>query len=488
MSRPISGAPSLALLTDLYELSMAYGYWRADKERDEAVFHMFFRSNPFGGGYAIAAGLEPAIEYLDGLRFTEADVAYLRTLTGNDGKALFPDDFLAFLLQLEFTCDIDAIPEGTVVFPQEPLVRVTGPLIQAQIVESALLNLINFQTLVATKASRVVLAAKGDPVIDFGLRRAQGIDGSLGATRAAYIGGVTATSNVLAGAMFGLPVRGTHAHSWVMSFDSEREAFETYARVMPNNCVLLVDTYDTLQGVANAIEAGRQLRARGHDLAGVRLDSGDLAYLSIEARRMLDAAGFEQASIVASNDLDENIIFSLKDQGARIDVWGVGTNLITAFDQPALGGVYKLSAIKRPGGEWEPRVKVSDQSIKTSNPGVLQVRRFLSGGQAAGDMIYNIAAGEPGPVMIDPLDLTRRKSFGEGVTHSDLLVPVYRRGQRVYDPPPLAEVRAHRERQMALFHGGIKRFVNPHRYPVGLEQQLFDLKTQLVLNARGVAA
>ena len=488
MPQDDSGAPSLTLLTDLYQLTMAYGYWRAGKVDDEAVFHMYYRSNPFGGGYAIAAGLEPAIEYLDALRFTSADVAYLRTLTGNDGKRLFPEDFLEFLLRLEFGCDIDAIPEGTVVFPQQPLVRVTGPLIQAQIVESALLNLINFQTLIATKASRVVLAAQGDPVIDFGLRRAQGIDGSLGATRAAYIGGVTATSNVLAGAKFGLPVRGTHAHSWVMSFDSEREAFETYARFMPNNVVLLVDTYDTIEGVRNAIETGRQLRERGHELAGVRLDSGDLAYLSIEARRLLDEAGFEKSSIVASNDLDENIIVSLKDQGARINVWGVGTKLVTAFDQPALGGVYKLSAIRTPGGEWQPRVKVSEQSIKTSNPGVLQVRRFTKEGEAVGDMIYNLAAGEPGHVMIDPLDLTRRKAFDEGFEHADLLVPVYRRGSRVYDPPPLAGVRAHRERQMSLFHDGIKRFVNPHRYPVGLEQQLFDLKTQLVLAARGVAA
>ena len=480
---------SLTLLTDLYQLTMAYGYWRSNKVDEEAVFHLFYRSNPFGGGYAIAAGLEPAIEYLDGLKFTEADVAYLRTLEGNDGTGLFPDDFLDFLRRLDLRCDVDAVPEGTVVFPQEPLVRVTGPLIQAQIVESALLNLINFQTLIATKASRVVLAAKGDPVVDFGLRRAQGIDGSLAATRAAYIGGCAATSNVLAGAKFGLPVRGTHAHSWVMSFDGEREAFETYARYMPHNCVLLVDTYDTLDGVANAIEVAKKLRAQGHELAGVRLDSGDLAYLSIEARRMLDAAGFEKAAIVASNDLDENIIVSLKDQGARINVWGVGTKLVTAYDQPALGGVYKLSAIRRRGGEWEPRVKVSEQTIKTSNPGVLQVRRFVKDGEAVGDMIYDVSQGiPPTDVMVDPLDLTRRKHFEEGLSCTDLLVPVYRGGKRIYEPPPLADVRVHREQQMALFHPGIKRFVNPHRYPVGLEQRLFDLKTRLVLEARGVAA
>jgi nicotinate phosphoribosyltransferase len=454
---------SLSLLTDLYQLTMAYGYWSAGKIDEEAVFHLFFRSNPFDGGYAIAAGLEPAIEYLDGLRFTDADVAYLETLNGNDGKRLFPGEFLDFLLRLELTCDVDAIPEGTVVFPQEPLVRVTGSLIQAQIVESALLNLINFQTLIATKASRIVLAAEGDAVIDFGLRRAQGIDGSLGATRAAYIGGVAATSNVLAGARFGMPVRGTHAHSWVMSFDSEAEAFEAYARVLPNNCLLLVDTYDTLEGVTYAIEAGRKLRERGHELAGIRLDSGDLASLSIEARRMLDDAGFANASIVASNDLDEHLIAGLKEQGATINVWGVGTKLITGWDQPALGGVYKLGAVRRPGGEWEPRVKVSDQPIKTTNPGMLQVRRFTNGAEPVRDVICDVSSGSE--------------------EHDGLLVPVYRGGKRVYDPPPLTEIRAHRERQMAMFPPGIKRFSEPDRYPVELEPALFELKTRLIREA-----
>ena len=479
---------SLALLTDLYELTMAYGYWRAGKESHEAAFHLFFRENPFEGGYAVCAGLEPAIEYLENLRFTAEDLDDLRAIRGNDGGRLFPDEFLEHLGNLRLTCDVDAIPEGTVVFPHEPLVRVRGPIAEAQIVESALLNLINFQTLIATKATRVVLAANGDSVLDFGLRRAQGIDGSLGASRAAYIGGCSGTSNVLAGAMYGIPARGTHAHSWVMSFPTEQEAFDTYADVLPNNALLLVDTYGTLDGVAHAIETGRRLRERGHELAGIRLDSGDLAYLSIEARKMLDAAGFPNARIAASNDLDEHIIASLKQQGARIDVWGVGTRLITAYDQPALGGVYKLTAIRKPGGEWQYKIKLSEQAIKISNPGILQVRRFVVDGRAAGDMIFNESIGDPTHTIVDPLDLTRRKHFEGETAATDLLVPVFRGGARVYDPPPLDAIRARREEQLGLFHPGIKRLVNPHRYPVGLEQQLFDLKTRLVMEARHISA
>ncbi|HYM62403.1 MAG TPA: nicotinate phosphoribosyltransferase, partial [Thermoanaerobaculia bacterium] len=467
---------SLALLTDLYELTMAYGYWRAGKESEEAVFHLFFRENPFDGGYTVAAGLDAVIQYLDDLRFREADLEALRGISGNDGKRIFSEEFLQHLSDLRFACDIDAIPEGTVVFPQEPMVRVRGPIVQAQIIESALLNLINFQSLIATKAARLSYAARGDAVIDFGLRRAQGIDGALSASRAAYIGGCDGTSNVLAGALFGIPVKGTHAHSWVMSFDSEPEAFEAYAEVMPNNCLLLVDTYDTLKGVANAIEVGKRLRARGRTLIGIRLDSGDLAYLSIEARKMLDAAGLKDAVIAASNELDEQIITSLKDQGARIDMWGVGTRLVTGWDQPALGGVYKLSAIRGKGGEWEHKVKLSEQTIKISNPGILNVRRFVRRGEAAGDMIWDEAGPAASRTMVDPLDQTRRKSF-DGEEAIDLLVPIYRGGARVYESPSLAAIRKHREEQLDLFHPGIKRFVNPHRYPVGLEQHLFDLKT-----------
>ena len=479
---------SLALLTDLYQLTMAYGYWRAGKQEDEAVFHLFFRETPFEGGYAVAAGLEHVIQYLGNLRFSDEDADYLRQLRGNDGARLFPDDFVDYLRRLELTCDVDAIPEGTLVFAHEPLLRVRGPILQAQIVETALLNLINFQTLIATKAARVVLAAKGDPVLDFGLRRAQGVDGALAASRAAYIGGCAGTSNVLAGAMYGIPVRGTHAHSWVMSFPSESEAFQKYAEVMPNNALLLVDTYDTLDGVAHAIETGRWLRERGHELAGIRLDSGDLAYLSIEARRMLDETGFPNARIAASNDLDEHIITSLKEQGARVDVWGVGTKLITAFDQPALGGVYKLTALRSDGGAWRYRIKLSEQAIKISNPGILQVRRFIANGEAAGDMIFSEDGQQPGTTIVDPLDPTRRKRLDPADRSVDLLVPVFRRGVRVYDPPPLSEVRALREQHLALFQPGVKRLLHPHRYPVGLEQQLFDLKTRLILEARGVTA
>jgi nicotinate phosphoribosyltransferase len=480
---PLSSMPSSALLTDLYQLTMAYGYWRAGKERDEAVFHLSFRREPFDGGYAIAAGLEPAVRWLESLRFDGQDLDYLATIRGNDGQPIFPDDFLRYLGGLRFTCDVDAIPEGTVVFAHEPLLRVRGPILQAQIVETALLNLLNFETLIATKTQRICWAAKGDPVIDFGLRRAQGPDGALSATRAAYIGGVESTSNVLAGAVHGMPVKGTHAHSWVMSFDSEEEAFAAYAEVMPNNVLLLVDTYDSLRGVEHAIAVGRALHERGHELIGIRLDSGDLAYLSIEARRMLDDAGFPHALIAASNDLDEHLIASLKEQGAKIALWGVGTKLITAFDQPALGGVYKLGAVRRAGGEWQPRLKLSEQTIKISNPGMLNVRRFVVEGQCAGDMIWNELQGQPSTTMLDPLDPTRRKRLDHAEAE-DLLVPVFRDGQRVYQLPALDDIRARRERDLGRFHNGIKRFTNPHRYPVGLEESLHELKTRLILEAR----
>jgi nicotinate phosphoribosyltransferase len=474
---------SAALLTDLYQLTMAYGYWKSGKDRDDAVFHLYFRENPFDGGYTIAAGLEQAVQYIESLRFEESDLRFLATVAGNDGKPLFPDDFLRYLAKLEITLDIDAMPEGTVVFPQEPLVRVTGPILQAQIVETALLNITNFQTLIATKAARIVHAAKGDPVIDFGLRRAQGVDGALAASRASYIGGCDATSNVLAGATYDIPVKGTHAHSWVMAFDNEMESFEKYAELMPNNCLLLVDTYNTLQGVRSAIEIGRKLRSRGHDLIGIRLDSGDLAYLSNEARKMLDAAGFPKAAIAASNELDEHLIASLKQQGAKIDVWGVGTKMVTAWDQPALGGVYKLSAMRSSGGEWQYRIKISEQAIKTSNPGMLQVRRFDDA-----DMIFDQLAGEPSHVIVDPLDLTRRRVVPDGARYRDLLVPVFRRGKRVYDLPAIEQIRERRADELTRFHPGVKRFENPHRYPVGLEKNLFDLKTRLVLETRGAPA
>jgi nicotinate phosphoribosyltransferase len=333
---------SLALLTDFYQMTMAYGYWKAGLERKEAVFQLFFRKTPFKGGFTIAAGLESVIHFIENFKFDSSDLNYLAQLKGPDGNLYFNEEFLNYLAQLRFTGDIDAIPEGTVVFPYEPLVRVQAPLIECQLLESPLLNLINFPTLVATKAARVCLAANGDSVIEFGLRRAQGIDGALTASRAAYIGGCDSTSNILAGKMFGIPVKGTHAHSWVMVFDEELEAFQTYAKNLPNNCVFLVDTYDTIEGVKKAIQVGQWLRQEGKKMIGIRLDSGDLADLSIKSRALLDQAGFENAVIVASNELDETIISELKRQGAQINVWGVGTNLVTAKDQPALDGVYSF--------------------------------------------------------------------------------------------------------------------------------------------------
>src|SRR6185437_2355444 len=357
------------------------------------------------------------------------------------------------------------------------------------LVETALLNLTNFQSLIATKAARVCMAAQGDPVIEFGLRRAQGIDGALTASRAAYIGGCAGTSNVLAGKLFGIPAKGTHAHSWVMSFENELESFEAYAKVMPNNCIFLVDTYDTLEGVRHAIEVGKRLKKQGHKMVGIRLDSGDLAFLSIEARKLLDAEGFKDARIVASNDLNEHLIASLKQQGAAIDTWGVGTMLVTAYDQPALGGVYKLSAIRKADGTWQHKIKLSEQAVKVTNPGVLQVRRFRKGKEFIGDAIYNETRALSRDVtIVDPADATRRKHFPAGTKHEDLLVPVLRRGKLVYDLPRLVDIRARAQEQLAMLYPGIKRLDNPHQYPAGLELSLHEFKTELILRAKGEKA
>lgn len=479
---------NLALLTDLYQLTMAYGYWKSGEAETEAVFNLFFRKHPFKGGYTIACGLSHVVDLMENFRFEASDLEYLATLEGNNGERLFEDAFLAYLGEMSFACDVDAVPEGTVVFPHEPMVRMRGPLIQCQLLETAMLSVMNFQTLIATKASRVVLAAGGEPILEFGLRRAQGVDGGVSASRAAYVGGVAATSNVLAGKLFGIPVKGTHAHSWVMCFDSELEAFEKYADAMPNNCVFLVDTYDTVEGVKKAIEVGHKLREKGHEMVGVRLDSGDLAYLSVQARELLDAAGFPDASIVASNDLDEHVITSLKQQGAKISVWGVGTKLATAYDQPALGGVYKLSAIRRKGDEvWHDRVKLSEQAIKVSNPGILQVRRFMRGDEHIADMIFDEREDIARDVtIIDPMDMTRRLLIPKGTTSTDLLEPIYRAGVLQHDEfPDVHTARARAQEQLQQFHSGIKRFVHPHQYPVGLEKNLFDHKTRLILEARG---
>ena len=480
---------SVALLTDLYQLTMAYGYWKTGELETEGAFNLYFRHNPFEGGYAISCGLGYLIDFVESFRFDDADIDYLAGLSGNDGKPLFDPEFLLFLKGLELTCEIDAVPEGTVVFPHEPLVRVTGPLMQCQLLETPLLNIINFQTLVATKASRICTAAQGDPVIEFGLRRAQGFDGAMAASRAAFVGGCESTSNVLAAKEFGIPVRGTHAHSWVMTFDSELEAFLAYAEAMPNNCILLVDTYDTLQGVRHAIEVGKRLRRQGGQLVGIRLDSGDLAYLSIEARKILDAAGFSETVIVASNDLNEHVITSLKDQGAAINVWGVGTELVTSFDQPALGAIYKLAAVRRGGGAWQPKLKLSEQAIKINTPGLCQVRRFSRGDEYVADMIYDETQKLSEPhFLIDPMDSTRHRPIELGTFSEDLLVPIMRQGRVVYVPPNPGEARGYGQQQLARFHPSIKRFLHPHQYPVGLEKSLFETKTALILAARDEAS
>jgi nicotinate phosphoribosyltransferase len=477
----------LTLLTDFYQLSMAAAAWKAGIEDREAAFHLVFRRPPFRSGFTVAAGLATALEHLGELRFSPDDLRYLGGLRTDSGEPMFERGFLEHLRSLELRLDVDAVPEGTVVFPQEPLLRVCGPIVPCMLLETPLLDLINFQTLIATKAARVSLAAAGQPVLEFGLRRAQGVDGAVSAARAAYIGGCSATSDVLAGKLLGIPVKGTHAHSWVMLFDSEREAFDAYARAMPHNVVLLVDTYDTLQGVRHAIETGRWLRAQGRDLSGIRLDSGDLAWLSTEARKMLDAAGFEKTVIFASNELDEDVIASLKEQGARIDAWGVGTRLVTGADDAALGGVYKLTAVREKGGQWKRRIKLSEQSAKISVPGILQTRRFVAGGEFTGDLIYDVEDGEPSRTLIDMLDVTRRKTVPPDVPHEELLVPVMRAGKMVYSPPPLAESRERTRQQIGHLHRGILRFVNPHQYPVGLDPSLHERRTRMILEARALA-
>jgi nicotinate phosphoribosyltransferase len=472
---------SPALLTDLYQLTMAYGYWKEGKRDKEAVFHLTFRHQPFGSGYTIACGLEDAVEYLENFRFYPDDLRYLESLTDGEEKPLFEPAFLDYLAELIIECDVDAVPEGTVVFPHEPLLRINGPLLQCQLVETTLLNIINFQTLIATKSARICLAAQGAPVLEFGLRRAHGPDGGLAASRAAYIGGCAATSNVLAGKVFGIPVKGTHAHSWVMTFNSELEAFAAFAKAMPANSIFLVDTYDTRNGIRHAIEVAKELRKNGHRFLGVRLDSGDLALLSITARHLLDEAGFPEAKILASNDLDEYIISSLNHQGARIDMWGVGTKLVTAFDQPALGGVFKLGAVRDPGAKWEHKIKLSEQAVKVSNPGILQVRRFERGNEYFADMLYDEAAqNPPSRTIVDLADVTLRRKIPKEAQGQDLLAPIFRAGKLVYERPTIHEIRKNAAAQLDKFYSGIKRLLNPHVYPVGLESSLHELKTRLI--------
>lgn len=479
---------SLTLLTDLYQLTMSAGYWKRGLAENEAVFHLFFRKPPFQGGFTIAAGLELVVNFLQNFKFDSSDLSYLETLLNSDGQPFFERGFLDYLANMKFTCSVDAVPEGTVVFPYEPLIRIQGPLIQCQILESPLLNLVNFPSLIATKAARMCIASKGDPILEFGLRRAQGVDGALTASRSAYIGGCSATSNVLAGKLFGIPVQGTHSHSWVMVFDDEQESFQAYAESMPANCVFLVDTYDTIEGVKKAIEVGKWLKSKGKKLLGIRLDSGDLASLSIKSREMLDSAGFPDTKIVASNELDEVLISELKRQGAQITIWGVGTNLVTARDQPALDGVYKISAIRDPGGVWKYKLKLSEQMIKVSNPGILQVRRYASKKGNVADVIYDIGKGINGEGdevnIIDPLDFTKNWQLKKDLRSYDLLEPIFKNGRLVYDLPALSVIRDKTQSELQQFDVGIKRFFNPHKYVVGLEKHLYDLKVELIKDIR----
>ncbi len=471
-----------ALLTDLYQLTMVGGYVLEGKGTQWANFDYFFRRIPDDGGYCVFAGLADFIDYVEKLRFSQEDLRYLEEL------GLFPKEVLDYFASFRFTGDIHAVPEGTVVFPHEPLIRVTAPLPEAQLIETTLLNVINFQTLIATKAARVCWAADGDPVIDFGLRRAHGPNGGLMASRAAYIGGVEATSNVLAGRLYGIPVRGTHAHSWVESFPHELDAFRAYARIYPHSCVLLADTYDTLRsGVPHAIQVGRELRQRGFDLAGIRLDSGDLTYLSKEARKRLDEAGFPQAKIVASSDLDEWLVESLKGQGARIDVWGVGTRLVTSYSCPALGGVYKLTALDENGQRMVPKIKRSDNPEKIINPGLKKlVRVFDPKGQMRGDVLFleeeRLPRGRDFRAY-HPMYPHVSKIYPRHFRLEELLVPVFQRGKRVYESPSLQEIRENTLENLKRLDPAYKRFQNPHTYHVSLSPRLFRVKQKLLREA-----
>ncbi len=447
------------LLTDLYQLTMAYGYWKLGIHEREAVFHQFYRKHPFGGNYAVACGLATLIDFLSNWRFSSDDLDYLRSLQSPNQKPLFTDDFLAYLKTLRFTCDLVAVPEGELVFANEPILRVKGPLIQGQLLESTLLNIMNFQTLIATKASRVYQAARGDTVLEFGLRRAQGPDGALSASRAAYIGGCDATSNVLAGKLYDIPVRGTHAHSWVTVFSDELSAFAAFAEVLPDMCVLLVDTYDSITGVSHAIEIGKKLKEKGSRLLGIRLDSGDMASLSIKAREMLDEAGFSDTQIMASNSLNEYVMAEMKQAGAQVSVWGVGTHLVTSYDQPALDGVYKLSALRDEDGKWQYKLKLSEQPVKISHPGIYQIRRYTHK-----DVIYDIELG-------------MSEEIGDSY---DVLIPVFEKGKLVYQQETMHELR---ERAIQR----VNQFVNAHAnaaYPIELEKNLYDLKQQLISQAK----
>ena len=478
------------LLTDLYQLTMAQGYWECGKADTQACFHMFFRDYPFNGGYAVACGMAQLADLVDGFTFSEDDLEYLASIPAPGGGMLFKPEFIDYLRDFKLSVDIEAVAEGEIVFPYEPLVRVTGPIMECQLLETALLNCVNFETLIATKAARVCMAAEA-PVAEFGLRRAQGAAGGVWASRAAVVGGCASTSNVLAGKLFDLPVSGTHAHSWVMSFPDELSAFRAYAKAFPTNCVLLVDTYDVAQGIKNAITVGLEMRERGENLTGIRIDSGDLSWLAKMARTMLDEAGLTDCGIVLSNDLDEYTIRSIRDEGAQVMSWGVGTKLATAYDQPSLGGVYKLSATRENGeSAWIDHVKISESSAKLTTPGVLNVRRYyFEDGRIAGDMVFDTnAAVNEGEVIVDPMDGLRRKDLS-GKTWRELLIPLARAGKTVLsDEFRSAKAAQARTKQgLATLDESQKRTLNPHTYPVGLDKDLFDRRRDLVAQLRGIS-
>ena len=474
---------NLTLLTDLYELTMMQGYY--DKQDNPTViFDVFYRSNPFSSGYAIAAGLEQVIEYVKNLNFSYDDVDYLRSLH------IFSEDFLQYLSGYHFTGSIYAIPEGSLIFPKEPILKVVAPIMEAQLVETAILNILNHQCLIATKSSRIVYAASDTGVMEFGLRRAQGPDAGLYGARAAVIAGCVGTSCVLTGKLFDVPVMGTHAHSWIMSFPDEYTAFKTYANMYPDACCLLVDTYDTLKsGVPNAIRVFEEMRNAGIPLKnyGIRLDSGDLAYMSKQARKLLDAAGFDDAYISASSDLDEYLIESLKAQDAKINSWGVGTKLITADDNPAFGGVYKLAAVKDADSDtFQPKIKLSENTEKVTNPGNKTVYRIYSKktGKIKADLIC-LADEKFDPeetmVIFDPVDTWKKtKVLGGTYELRELLVPVIKGGKSVYKSPSVMELRDYCKQEQNTLWDESRRFVNPQKVYVDLSQKLYDIKKNLL--------
>ena len=477
-------ANNLTLLTDLYELTMMQGYFKEKDANETVIFDMFYRTNPHGNGFAICAGLEQVIEYVKNLHFEPEDVDYLRSV------GLFDEDFLDYLLHFKFSGDIYAIPEGTVMFPREPIIKVIAPIMEAQLVETAILNIINHQSLIATKTSRIVYAARGDGIMEFGLRRAQGPDAGTYGARAAMIAGCIGTSNVLAGKLFDVPVKGTHAHSWIMSFPDELTAFRTYAKLYPSACILLVDTYDTLNsGVPNAIKVFREMKEAGIPLTfyGIRLDSGDLAYLSKKAKKMLDEAGFPDATISASNDLDEYLIDSLKIQGATINSWGVGTNLITSKDCPSFGGVYKLAAIMdKKTGKFIPKIKLSENTEKVTNPGNKTIRRIYDkeSGKIIADLIClvdEVYDENNSLLLFDPVETWKKTHLAPGsYTIRELLVPVFRNGECVYQSPKVMELREYCRQEQETLWDESRRLVNPHEIHVDLSNELWHMKNQLL--------